>query len=82
MNYPNPFTHSTTIRFNLDKNSKVKLVVYDINGRFIRTLADKEFSAGENKVEFSGEDLSEGIYYCVLTSDKATETRKLIFSRF
>ncbi len=77
-NYPNPFSSSTTISFTLNKNSKVKLNIYDINGKFIQTLADKEFSSGENRVEFSGEKLSSGIYYCVLKAGEAVLTRKII----
>ena len=71
----------------LNKNSKVKLNVYDINGKSIPiapdshrdgTLADKEFPSGENKIEFSAEKLSSGIYYCVLKAGEAIETRKMI----
>ncbi len=80
-NYPNPFSSSTTISFTLNKNSKVKLNIYDINGRFIKTLADKEFSSGENRVEFSGEKLSSGIYYCVMKAGEAIKTKKMILMK-
>ena len=77
-NYPNPFSNSTTIRFTLSKNSKVKLNIYDMNGRLIQTLADKELSSGEHRLEFSSGNISTGIYYCVLRSGEAIETRKMI----
>jgi len=77
-NYPNPFSSSTTIGFTLNKISKVNLNIYDINGKIIQTLADKGFSPGEHRMEFSGETISTGIYYCVLKSGEATQTRKIV----
>lgn len=76
--YPNPFSNSTTITFTLNKSSNVKLNVYNINGKLIQTLADKEFSSGEHRLEFSGDNISTGIYYCVLKSGEATQTRKIV----
>ena len=76
--YPNPFSNSTTISFTLSKNSNVKLNIYDIKGRLIQMLADKEFSQGEHHINFSAEHLSTGVYYCALKSDEAIETRKMI----
>ena len=62
----------------LAKNSKVKLNIYDIRGKLIQTIADKEFSAGEQHIEFSGEKLSAGVYYCNLKTGEASETKKLL----
>ena len=77
-NFPNPFSASTTISFTLNKSSKVKLNIYDINGKLIQTIANKEFSAGEHLIDFYGETLSTGIYYCVMKSGEAIQTRKLL----
>jgi hypothetical protein len=40
-NYPNPFNPTTEIRFDVPKTSNVKMVVYDIMGRVVRTLVDQ-----------------------------------------
>lgn len=77
-NFPNPFSGTTTIQFSLSKRSNVKLSIYDLNGRLIQLLADREFSAGRHSLNFPGERISAGIYYCVLKSEEATETRKLL----
>jgi len=45
-NYPNPFNPTTTIRFELPKTSDVRIEIYDILGREVRTLVDGRFEAG------------------------------------
>ncbi|HEY4798783.1 MAG TPA: T9SS type A sorting domain-containing protein [Bacteroidia bacterium] len=79
--FPNPFNSSTTIDFTLNKNAKVKLSVYDLNGRLIQTLADKEFPAGDNRVDLTGENLSTGVYYCIMRSNEAVESKKMVVIR-
>ncbi len=77
-NYPNPFNPNTTIRFNLMKAGDVKLRVYDITGRLIKTLINQRLTAGEFKVDFAGTDLSSGVYiYRIETSD-FKDTKKMM----
>jgi len=66
--YPNPFNPETNIKFNIPKASYVKLVIYDLLGREVVTLADDYISAGENSVKFNGKNLSSGIYLYQLTA--------------
>ncbi len=77
-NYPNPFNNSTAITFSLKRSSAVTLNIYDLKGRMIQTLANKELSSGEHRFEFSAEGLSSGVYYCILKTNEAAETRKLL----
>lgn len=79
--FPNPFSTETTIKISLNKDADVLLNIFDIEGRIIRTLANKKFSVGTHTIQFSGENLSTGIYYCVLKSEKAIVTRKLLISK-
>ncbi len=67
-NYPNPFNPSTTIRFYLPRTSRVRLEIFDILGRKIRTLVDGVRPAGEYRVTWDGTDgsarqLSGGVYF-------------------
>ncbi|MGV8018507.1 MAG: T9SS type A sorting domain-containing protein [Ignavibacteria bacterium] len=67
-NYPNPFNPSTKIAFDLPKDAKVKLVIYDILGREIKTLIHNEFrAAGKYITEFNGSNLASGVYFYQLT---------------
>ena len=70
-NYPNPFNPSTKIAFDLPKDAKVKLVIYDILGREIKTLIHNEFrAAGKYITEFNGSNLASGVYFYRLQVDE------------
>lgn len=78
-NYPNPFSSNTTIRYIISENSMVSLAIYNANGRKLRTLINKQITAGTHTVSWNGRDafsrqLSNGVYYSVLTVKTATST--------
>jgi hypothetical protein len=53
-NYPNPFSSNTIINYNLLVPSKVKLSIYDLNGRKIRTLLNMQQTAGMHQQSWDG----------------------------
>ncbi len=66
-NYPNPFNPTTQIRFNVKENSHVILKVFDVLGREVKTLVNKEMNNGEYTVTWNsennfGQKVSSGIY--------------------
>jgi photosystem II stability/assembly factor-like uncharacterized protein len=90
-NYPNPFNSSTRIRFTIPvdvKNPKnVKIEIFDLLGRKVTTIIDKQLSSGTYEVEFnlnnsslsmSGEN-SSGVLFYRLMIDNRTITRKMIY---
>ena len=76
-NYPNPFNPSTVISYQIPKAGHVKLKVYDVLGREVATLIDKEQIAGSYKVEFSWQ-LSSGVYFYRLTAGEFSQTKKML----
>jgi hypothetical protein len=63
-NYPNPFNPITKIDYDLPKDGKVKLVIYDILGREVKILLNNEVKqAGRYTIEFNGNTLASGIYF-------------------
>lgn len=76
-NYPNPFNPSTTISFNLPKECKVSLRVYDLLGREIRNLINDNLSAGNHNIKFDAAGLSSGIYLYQLRAGNEVITRKM-----
>jgi hypothetical protein len=76
-NYPNPFNPLTTILFSLAKKETVKLKIYDITGREVKTLVEGEYDAGDYKVEFNASKLSSGIYFYQITAGDFSQTKKL-----
>ncbi len=77
-NYPNPFNPSTVISFDIPKQSIVKLVVYDILGRSIKTLVDEMKSPGNYKVRFDASMLTSGVYFYRITAGNFTDSKKLL----
>ncbi len=68
-NYPNPFNAQTTIEFSLPTSSNIKIEVFDLMGRFVAEIANKEFSAGAHNVTFDASFLSSGVYFYHLTAN-------------
>ncbi|MCI0473282.1 MAG: T9SS type A sorting domain-containing protein, partial [Ignavibacteria bacterium] len=70
-NYPNPFNPVTVIGYQLPVAGNVKLIVYDILGREVKTLINNEFkTAGKYISEFNGSGLASGIYFArILVND-------------
>lgn len=77
-NYPNPFNPTTTISYSIPKQSNVSLKVFDIVGREVAVLVDKEKSAGSHKIDFNASELSSGVYIYRLQSDDFSETKKMM----
>ena len=82
-NFPNPFNPSTKVKFEVPinlagRNSNVKLIVFDVQGKEIARLVDEELSAGVYEVTFDGSMFSSGIYFCRLETEGFSETGKMI----
>lgn len=79
-NYPNPFNPSTKINFSLNKSSKVKLEIFDISGKFVKTLVNSSnLNAGTYSVDFNAGELSSGVYYYSLSIESGVLTKKMVF---
>jgi hypothetical protein len=83
-NYPNPFNPQTTIKFNLNKDSRVVLTIFDVLGREVRTLIDERKKAGEYKVTWYGKDnlgntVASGFYLYRLKAGDVILSKKMIF---
>lgn len=80
-NYPNPFNPSTFISFTLPSKSKVKLIVFDVLGNEIKTLIDDELVEGKHTIKFDANELSSGIYFYKLITEKFTDVKKMILMK-
>ncbi|MBN1996763.1 T9SS type A sorting domain-containing protein [candidate division KSB1 bacterium] len=82
-NYPNPFNPSTTINYQLAKNSDVLLTVFNQTGQKVRTLVQEQQGSGIQSVIWDGRDdagqqQSSGIYLYRLQIDNKVQTRKMM----
>lgn len=84
--YPNPFSSSTAITFGVPRSAHVKVVVYDAQGRFVRTIADGEFQPGYHTVTWNGTDgsgrrLGSGIYFVRMQADGFSATKRIVLMK-
>jgi hypothetical protein len=77
-NYPNPFNPVTTITYTLPSAGDVKLVVYDMLGRVVRTLVNEKKDVGVYRQEFDAMNLASGVYFYKLEITDASG--KMAFS--
>lgn len=77
-NFPNPFNPATGIKFTIPENGKVKLTVFDITGKTVSELVNREMEAGVYEESFNAGDLSSGVYFYKLETGTYSETKKMI----
>ncbi|MBN1480858.1 T9SS C-terminal target domain-containing protein [candidate division KSB1 bacterium] len=85
-NYPNPFNQGTTIFFTIETAESVQLVIYDLDGRLVKTLADGYFDAGRHAVVWGGlnergQTVPSGNLFYELKTRGFQQCRKLILLR-
>lgn len=76
-NYPNPFNATTSIKFSLPKEGKVKLTIYDLNGKEVTTLINGSYAAGTYSYQFDASVLSSGVYFYRLDTEGYSAIRKM-----
>jgi hypothetical protein len=77
-NYPNPFNDETVLPFDIKENGNVKLVVYNILGKPVSTIAEGPYQPGSYKVRFDGAGLPSGIYFYRLRAGGFTAVKKMV----
>ena len=85
-NYPNPFNPSTNIRYELPREMRVTLVIYNILGQEVRTLINARQYAGSHTVKWDGRDkyghpARSGVYLYRLQAGEFVAVRKMVLMR-
>ncbi len=78
INYPNPFNPSTTIRFDIPKNTDVKIKVFDLTGKMVSELIDFSVPPGAYETSFNASKLASGIYYYRIEAGEFIDTKKMM----
>ena len=81
--YPNPFNPGTTIRFDVPENlnNNVVISVFDIRGRLVETVLDKELTPGSYAMQWDARSKSSGVYFLRMDAEKYTKTYKMILMK-
>jgi murein DD-endopeptidase MepM/ murein hydrolase activator NlpD len=80
-NYPNPFNPTTTISYKLTRENDVVLTIFDISGREIQKIINKNQNAGDYSVPFNASGLSSGFYLYQLEIGKFKQSKKMLLLR-
>ena len=82
-NFPNPFNNRTVIKYDLPNSERVHLSVFDIRGKMITTLINRELPAGFHRFEWMGVNkhgtpVASGIYFILFETSTFSQSRKML----
>lgn len=75
-NYPNPFNSNTSIKIELPESIKIELFIHDVNGKLLDKLHVGQLNAGSHIFTWHASNISSGIYFIRLRSDKFNKVVK------
>jgi len=82
-NYPNPFNPVTDIRYDIPDNAQVSIIIYDVMGRKVRSLVNKEQVAGFHHAQWDGKNdlgtpIASGMYVYMLKAGHHISAKKMV----
>ncbi|MCF6271376.1 MAG: T9SS type A sorting domain-containing protein [Melioribacteraceae bacterium] len=77
-NYPNPFNPSTKINWQLPVSSFTTIKIYNVLGKEVATIFDREQPAGKYNLTFNGSNLSSGIYFYTISAGDYFEAKRML----
>lgn len=84
--WPNPFNPSTSLQFTLPRSAHVQLSVFDILGREVTRLADRDFAAGSHRLVWDGHSASgapaaSGLYLVRMKTPHEQRSRRVVLMK-
>ncbi|KPK62716.1 hypothetical protein AMJ83_10100, partial [candidate division WOR_3 bacterium SM23_42] len=79
--FPNPSRGDFSYSINLLEATRAKVSIFDITGRLVENLLDKDLAAGSHDLNWragSGKNLASGVYYLRVDADEIQQSRKFI----
>ena len=77
-NYPNPFSHTTEIMYELVNASNVTIEVMDLTGRVVLSMNEGQQPAGKHMASITASDLEAGLYFYTLKAGNFSETKRMV----
>jgi hypothetical protein len=79
--YPNPFASAARLEFTLSSEQTVRIEVYDVAGRRVRTVLEGRRPAGVHAFTLDGRGLASGVYFVKASTPSASRVQKVILAR-
>lgn len=79
--YPSPARNSATVKFDLDKEMEVDVLVYDITGKVVKSYLSRSFNQGEINFSIDVSDIPSGTYFATLSSKEGYSMTKFVVSK-
>jgi len=77
--YPNPFTQQNVIKYRVENTTNVTIMLFDMSGRYVKTLLNQTKEEGDYTLNWSASDLNSGTYYArAMQNDLPVQTLKLV----
>jgi hypothetical protein len=80
-NYPNPFAGQSVITFTMAEAGDAQIIISDITGNVVTTVANQFFGKGENKVTFDAANLTSGTYFYELVATGVRLQRSMLLQK-
>ncbi len=77
-NYPNPFRGETTVEFDMLRECRISITIYNVLGQEVAVLLDRVRPIGNHRIIWNAEDLASGLYIIRLKSENSVATRKAL----
>ncbi len=83
-NYPNPFSSSTTIRYDLERPAQVTLIIYNVRSQQVRKIVDQFQNPDNYQHHWDGRDdhgalVASGLYFYRLQAGSFSATKRMVF---
>ncbi|RMF10787.1 MAG: T9SS C-terminal target domain-containing protein, partial [Candidatus Neomarinimicrobiota bacterium] len=85
-NYPNPFNPTTTLRYDVPEDGLVQIVVFDLMGREVTELVNRQVPAGRYKAIWDGRnaegaEVPAGMYFARMTAGEYSKVIKMVLMK-
>ncbi len=79
--YPNPASERAVLKITIPREEKLIITLHDVSGKMLETIAEKSFTAGDNRIEVNVSSLTSGKYVLRIAGGGVNITREIVVLR-
>ena len=78
--YPNPFVDAFEVVFTLEEETEVEIQLFDVMGRFVKSISQEQLAEGIHQIQIEGEQLTKGVYFIEVQVGENTYKKMIVKS--